>query len=74
MRAYVTLSEVSRLTGRDVRSIRRQFAAIEPAAILLAGSGVIALFDVGIAEHLTKTRMRPIQLEIQHTTGKENGR
>jgi hypothetical protein len=72
MRAYVTLNEISRLTNRDVRSIRRQFAEVEPAAILLAGSGVVALFDVGIAEHLTKTRMRPIQVQLQHTTGKKS--
>jgi hypothetical protein len=72
MRAFVTLNEISRLTNRDIRAVRREFAAIEPAAILLAGSGVIALFDVGIAEHLTKTRMRPIQVRLQH--GKANGR
>jgi hypothetical protein len=74
MRAFVTINELSRLSGRDVRCVRRELAAIEPAAILLSGSAVVALFDVGVAESLAGIRMRPIQLEIQHTTGKENGR
>jgi hypothetical protein len=68
MRLLVSINEISRLADRDIRSVRRQFASIEPVALQLAGSTVVPLYDACIVEHICRIPImpRPIESQIQY--------
>jgi hypothetical protein len=70
MRAYITTHAAAQMSGADIRRIRKVLAEIQPHGILLTRRGIVPLYDIGVAESLVGIRMRPIQVQLEHVTGK----
>jgi hypothetical protein len=70
MRCFITTHSAAKMSGVDIRRVRKLLAETPPASILLTPAGIVAVFDIGVVENLIGRRLRPIQVQLEHAAGK----